>query len=132
MRKTGGRADRIEWGSYRYDCRNTGWYRSPPTTGIRNSVTWTRWMGAHGNVVIESGGTLTVTSRWTMNKSSSIIVKSGGHLIVKGSIMNANVKVLPGGKLTMDGGSVSLRERGECTILSGAELNFQKGEIKHE
>ncbi len=132
MWKTGGRADRIEWGSYRYDCRNTGWYRSPPTTGIRNSVTWTRWMGAHGNVVIESGGTLTVASRWTMNKSSSIIVKSGGHLIVKGSIMNANVKVLPGGKLTMDGGSVSLRERGECTILSGAELNFQKGEIKHE
>ena len=132
MWKTDGRSDRIEWGSYRYDCRNTGWYQSPPTTGIKNSVTWTRWMGAYGCVVVESGGTLTVASRWTMNKSSSIIVKSGGHLIVKGTIMNANIKVLPGGKLTMEGGNVLLREKGECTVLNGAELDFQRGEIKHE
>lgn len=131
MWKTDGRADVIKWGSYRYDCRNTGWYQSPPTTGIKNSVTWTRWTGAYGNVVVEQGGTLTVASRWTMSKSSNIIVKSGGHLIVKGTIMNANIKVLPGGKLTMEGGIVQLRESGECTVLNGAELDFQRGEIKH-
>lgn len=132
MWKTNGWSFKIEWGSYRGDSRNTGEYHTPTPYIIEGPMYWFFSMPVGGDFIIKEGGTLEVPYSLIMSKSSNIIVKSGGHLIVEGTIQNANIKVFPGGKLTMAGGSIRLRQRGECTLLNGAELDFQSGEIKHE
>ena len=61
-------------------------YNAPTITG---NVVWDEDLYIHGNVTILPGATLTVTSTVAFTKNSSIIVNPGGKLIVDGGTLTA-------------------------------------------
>ncbi len=49
---------------------------------VDNNENWTRDMKVYGNIVIESGGTLTISCKLNMQPKTKIIVKRGGKFIL--------------------------------------------------
>ena len=130
MFATSGRPDRIEWGSERYNPRNTGEYSKPcEPTIILSNTTWNSNNTICGDIYVKSG-TLTLTNGCTitMSNTSSIIVMAGATLhINNGNLLNTNVNVMPQGNLLQDNnGKIKLRENARFNIQSGATWSVPK------
>jgi len=93
---TEGDADKIEWGSYRHDNYNSGFYGLNLCTyneyplEINANVTWNNDTCIYQDIIVNSGATLTIHSRVALPGDASIIVKRGAMLVVDGgTITNA-------------------------------------------
>lgn len=131
--ETKGNSNRIEWGSSRHDPQNTGEYRKDcETTFITANTDWNTARNQCGDIIVQSG-TLTLNSAAvvTMSNRSMIIVKDGGSLVVDGgSILNTNIKALPGSSVVIKGnGYVKLAKKGEFNIAKGALFDYIFGNI---
>ena len=133
MWETNGNPARIEWGSDRHNPRNTGeYFKRCPKTLIQSNTVWNSNRDVCDNIIIASG-TLTIepTATVTMSNSSMIIVKAGGELVIDGgSVLNTNIKALPGSKVVIKGnGYVKLAKKGEFNIEKGAQFDYIYGNI---
>jgi hypothetical protein len=130
--ETAGSAASIEWGSERHNCRNTGEYTSStcPDLIINSYTTWATDKISCGNIIVENGGTLTITATTYMSKYT-ITIKNGGKLIVSGgTIDDANIIVQNGGELTIiNNGKLILRGFDNLEIELGGVFNMDEGEI---
>ncbi len=133
MWETNGNSKRIEWGSERHGCHNTGEYHKicPPTI-ITSNTTWSTNKNLCGDIIINSG-TLTISSTCTviMSDYTRIFVNSGGGLKVDGGkIMNAGINALSGSNIILKtNGYIKVSEHGEFNISAGATLDYQYGTI---
>ncbi|NDW08127.1 C25 family cysteine peptidase [Dysgonomonas sp. 520] len=132
--KTNGNANRIEWGSSRHNAQNTGEHGiiCPPLL-INTNTQWNNTQNICGNIIIESGKSLTLESNAiiTMEKQACIIVKEGASLIVNGGkIYQANVKALSGSNVQLKNNAyIKLRHSGQFEVQLGAVFENQYGTI---
>ena len=90
--ETAGDANKIEWGSERHNCRNTGEYTKPPCLDIiiNSNTTWSTNNSPCKNIIVENGATLTIKGTLKMADNCIITIKPGAKLIVDGGkITNA-------------------------------------------
>ena len=133
MWETNGNSQRIEWGSERHDCHNTGVYHEicPPTI-ITSNTTWSTNKNLCGDIIINSG-TLTIASTCTVTMSdyTRVLVNSGGELKVDaGKIMNASIKALSGSNIILkSNGYIKISDHGEFNICTGATFDYQYGTL---
>lgn len=103
------------------------------TESITTSVVWNTDKKMCGDIVIKTGATLTITSNSIvkLQPQKTIIIESGGKLIVSGGkIENANIKAKNGSKLTLlNNGKLYLQEEDNLVIDFGATFDFEQGEI---
>ena len=102
--KTNGNPNAIEWGSERHDNHNTGEYGTFCQPKLIHSNTVWDGVTPCGNIIVQSGTfTIPVGKTMSLNKTSKIIVRSGGILVVDGStINNAYIWAQDGGKIILD------------------------------
>lgn len=126
--KTNGNPNAIEWGSERHDSHNTGEYGTfcQPKL-IRSSTVWDG-VTPCGNIIVQSG-TFTIPAGKTMSldKTSKIIIRSGGVLVVDGStINNAYIWAQDGGQIILkNNATINLRSSGNFIIDKKAILDNQ-------
>ena len=131
--KTDGVPTAIEWGVKRGNPQNTNEYFPTvcqPTLINSNEV----WDGESpcGNVVLQSGRLLIPAGKtMVLNKTSSVIVRSGAVLEVDGgSILNARLVVQKGGTVIVkNNGLIKLRAGSDFDMEKGAILDFSFGAI---
>jgi len=131
--KTDGVPMSIEWGVKRGNPQNTNEYFPTvcqPTLINSNEV----WDGESpcGNVVLQSGRLLIPAGKtMVLNKTSSVIVRSGAVLEVDGgSILNARLVVQKGGTVIVkNNGLIKLRAGSDFDMEKGAILDFSFGAI---
>lgn len=131
--KTDGIPTAVEWSVARGNPQNTNEYF--PTvckpTLINSDETWDGESPC-GNVILQSGRLVIPTGKtMTLNNTSAVIVRSGAVLEVDGgSILNARVKVLDGGKIILkNNGLVKLRNKGNFEMEKGALMDLSNGRI---
>lgn len=131
--KTEGVPTAIEWGVKRGNPQNTNEYF--PTvckpTLINSDETWDGESPC-GNVILQSGRLVIPAGKtMTLNNTSAVIVRSGAVLEVDGgSILNARIKVLDGGKIILkNNGLVKLRNKGNFEMEKGALMDLSFGKI---
>lgn len=131
--KTDGVPMSIEWGVKCGNPQNTNEYFPTvcqPTLINSNEV----WDGESpcGNVVLQSGRLLIPAGKtMVLNKTSSVIVRSGAVLEVDGgSILNARLVVQKGGTVIVkNNGLIKLRAGSDFDMEKGAILDFSFGAI---
>ena len=131
--KTDGVPTAIEWGVNKTNPQNTNEYFPTvcqPTLINSNEV----WDGESpcGNVVLQSGRLLIPAGKtMVLNKTSSVIVRSGAVLEVDGgSILNARLVVQKGGTVIVkNNGLIKLRAGSDFDMEKGAILDFSFGAI---
>lgn len=131
--KTDGIPTAIEWGVKCGNPQNTNEYFPTvcqPTLINSNEV----WDGESpcGNVVLQSGRLLVPAGKtMVLNKTSSVIVRSGAVLEVDGgSILNARLVVQKGGTVIVkNSGLIKLRAGSDFDMEKGAILDFSFGAI---
>jgi hypothetical protein len=123
---TDGKPSGIEWGSERFDARNTGEYRNCNPKTISTSTVWDVNTDICSDYSIETGATLTITKQINVVELSKITVKSGATLIIDGGkLLNTDIEVLSGGNLIFkNNGKIRLSYKGNCTINQGANIDF--------
>jgi len=92
-----GKANKVEWGKYRYDNFNSGVYKSSNCVYnssspkvISSSTEWSTNMIMNSDISIEAMATLTIRSSIQMPENAKIIVKQGAKLCIDGgTIRNA-------------------------------------------
>lgn len=131
--KTDGIPTAVEWSVARGNPQNTNEYF--PTvckpTLINSDETWDGESPC-GNVILQSGRLVIPTGKtMTLNNTSAVIVRSGAILEVDGgSILNARVKVLDGGKIIIkNNGLIKLRNKGDFDMEKGALMDLSHGKI---
>jgi hypothetical protein len=87
--KTFGSPAFIEWGCERANCHNTGEYSKIPCTDliINSNTTWTTPQKPCGNIIVQSGATLTVKNLLYLGANRSITIQPGAKLIVDGGVL---------------------------------------------
>ena len=92
---------------------------------------WNEDNYVYNNVRIVSGGKLTVSADVKKYSTSSIIVESGGELIINGgTITRGNVVVKSNGKMSITGnGEIRLNNSNNFKIEKGGVLNQSFGKI---
>lgn len=131
--KTDGVPTAIEWGVKRGNPQNTNEYfpTACKPTLINSDETWDGESPC-GNVILQSGRLVIPTGKtMTMNNTSAVIVRSGAILEVDGgSILNARIKVLDGGKIILkNNGLIKLRNKGNFEMEKGALMDLSFGKI---
>ena len=92
--KTEGDARKIEWGHRRYNERNTGAYKSKKECPYNNTPyqvsgqeEWNSFKRVNQNVEIPNNATLTIRGEIQFSADASITVQPGGKLIVNGGTL---------------------------------------------
>jgi len=84
--KTNGSPAFIEWGCERANPQNTGEYLGCRDITITTNETWTTERKVCGNITVAPGATLTIKNTTLyMTKNASITIQSGGKLTIDGS-----------------------------------------------
>ncbi len=103
------------------------------TENITTNKIWNTQMIPCGNIIVKSGATLTINTsgKVKLQPRKSIIIESGGKLILSGgTIENANISVKPGGNLTIsNNGKLYLNSNDNLEIEIGATFDFGTGEV---
>ncbi|MEN8157266.1 MAG: hypothetical protein ABFS10_09950 [Bacteroidota bacterium] len=117
-------------GIYRTNLGKGYCYDDTPLT-INTSTTWTTDSEVCSDVIIASGGTLTVHGIATMSYKSVITVESNGILKIEGGEMiNGKIIVENGGRLEIsDDGLIDLNYEDHLEIQLGGELDISSGEV---
>ena len=89
--KTTGDANKIEWGSYRANSQNTGEYKKECVYSesfskeiTQPNTVWNTKKHIQGNLIVQPGADLTITSDVSFVGESKLIVKPGAKLILNG------------------------------------------------
>lgn len=90
--KSLGDPGRIEWGSERFDERNSGCYKGGCWTNdepmlVTNNQIWTDNRLMRQDIIVKNGATLTIKSIIEFAADSKIVVERGGRLIVDGGTL---------------------------------------------
>lgn len=131
---TDGDANKIDWGSVRANSQNTGEYRQfCEAVFVNESTIWDTQKDICGNVIIESGATLTLKSNCILNmkESTLIIVKANGILNIDGAkIYGTNIKALELSTVYLqNNGYIELSKNGNFDIQKGSIFNYVFGII---
>lgn len=99
---------------------------------INNEQSWVDDNYLYKDIIIESGGTLTIASTIKMYPKAKIIVKSGGKLTINaGIVTNANILTYPNSELILSNGAkLLLSDKGNLSIALGAKFKNNGGIIK--
>lgn len=95
---TEGEANKIEWGKYRHDSYNSGTYSDfcyyDPNNPrvISDNEEWTENYIMQSDIIIESSGFLTIHSSVAMPENAKIVVECGGKLIIDGGSLTTACK----------------------------------------
>lgn len=99
---------------------------------ISSSTVWKDYKYLRGHLIVESGGSLTITNTTCMYKDALIIVNSGGTLIIDGGVIQrGDVKVKSGGTLILKNNGTIVKEDSDTfTTEVGAILKIDYGKIE--
>jgi len=128
---------------YRYEYECAGSFDEVDPAPIASSMVWNSPRNVTGEVVIEAGGTLTISGAQTViqfadseynQRRTRIVVKPGGRLVVDGATLQGIAEIGQGGH-----GSVKLRSAWDCIYVepvsgSGhlpAEIELSDAHILH-
>lgn len=129
---TKGVASPLDWGFSRGDVAYTGEYLSCGMTRIDLPEVWATPRDFCGDLAV-STDSLVVGMGCTvaMSDISTLTVESGAHLVIDGgSVVNANIRVLSGGKLTLqNNGTIRLRRGWRLHIEKGADFTNLQGTL---
>ena len=102
-----------------------------PDIVINTTTTWNEEDYLYNNVRVISGGKLIVTANVMKHPQSSIIVESGGELIINGgTITRGSVVVKSNGKMSITGGGeIRLDNSNNFKVEKGGVLNQSFGKI---
>lgn len=101
------------------------------TQYITNSQTWSDYRSLCGHLTIQSGGELTITGNTIMPYSANVTVNSGSELIIDGGkLVNSDITINNGGKLTIKNNGKVVINNDEVTINTGGLFDLLYGEIQ--
>jgi len=73
------------------------------TQTVTTTQTWADYRSLCGHLTIQNGAKLTISGTTVLPYQANIIVKNNSELIVdNGNVINSNIIVESGGKLTLD------------------------------
>lgn len=101
-------------------------------TYVSSTQTWSTDQSLCGNLYIQSGGTLTISSTAKIPYTSSVFIQSGGKMIISGGkLINANITAETGGRLSItNNGEIILNGNDNLNIKSGATFDLITGDVK--
>lgn len=129
--KTPGKPSALDWRQTRVTPAHTGEYRHCFTRTIDYLTVWSNSKEFCGDVIVASDSLIIGKNcKFTMADNATITVRSGAHLIIGGYVVNADIRVENGGKITLqDGGTIRLRKGGRLWVDKEASLNLLDGSL---
>jgi len=101
------------------------------TQSVTTTQTWSDYRSLCGHLIIQNGAKLTVSGTTVLPYQANITVKNNSELIVdNGNVINSNIIVESGGKLTLKNNGRIVQNSDETTINTGGLFDFYSGEIK--
>lgn len=101
------------------------------TQYITNTQTWSNYRSLCGHLTVQSGGKLTITGNLIMPYSANVTVNSGSELIIDGGkLVNSNITINNGGKLTIKNNGTVVINNDQVTINTGGLFDLLYGEVQ--
>ena len=98
---------------------------------ITNTINWSVPQTICSDIIVQNGGSLTISTDILLSKGATLYIENGGTVIISGGhLTNGNTEVHGGGNLSItNNGSIELTIGDEFSSDLGAIINLTYGSV---